>query len=244
MTRRPFVLFGPDHLVALGATLAVALLLVVAIRRDASRRAWRTVGPAFAALIAGAIAVYVALLARAGTLDLRDVLPVHLCDLLLLIAIVALFTRRPLPSELLYFWGGAGTLMALLTPDVRWAWPHERFVIFFGFHAVVVVAAAVVTFGYGVAPRPGAVWRVFLFTNVYALAVFALNRAWGTNYLFLSRKPRGATLLDYFGPWPWYILVADVVALGLFLLLEAPWRLRGLKGRRAGTPRARGASAR
>jgi hypothetical integral membrane protein (TIGR02206 family) len=224
VTRRPFVLFGPDHLVALGLTALVAVLLVMAIRRDRSRRASRIVGPAFAALIAGAIAVYVGWLWRAGTLDLKDILPLHLCDLLLVIAMVALFSRRPLPSELLYYWGGAGTLMALLTPDVRWGFPHERFVVFFGFHAVVVIAAAIVTFGYGAIPRPGSVWRVYLFTNAYALVVFLVNRAWGTNYLFLSRKPRGATLLDWFGPWPWYILVADVVALGLFLLLEVPWR--------------------
>jgi uncharacterized membrane protein YwaF len=99
----------------------------------------------------------------------------------------------------------------------------------------VVVAAAALTFGLGHVPRPGAVGRVFLLTNAYAAVVGIVDWATGMNYLYLRAKPVEPTLLDLFGPWPVYIVAADVLALGLFLVLDVPFRA----GRRAQRAAAR-----
>jgi hypothetical integral membrane protein (TIGR02206 family) len=50
-----------------------------------------------------------------------------------------------------------------------------------------------------------------------------VNRLTGGNYLFLSRKPEGGSLLDLLGPWPWYILSLEAVALLLFTILYLPF---------------------
>ena len=55
-------------------------------------------------------------------------------------------------------------------------------------------------------------------------AVALVNLAWGTNFLYLRRKPGAPTLLDWMGPWPVYILVADALAALLFWLLDRPFR--------------------
>jgi hypothetical integral membrane protein (TIGR02206 family) len=161
---------------------------------------------------------------RLGAFSLLDLLPLHLCDFLILVAAFALVTLERTASELLLFWAGTGTVLAMLGPDLQSGFPSWGFVSFFLLHGLVVVAAAVVTFGFGRPPRDGAPWRVFALTNAYALVVGVVNLALGTNFLFLREKPGGRTLLDLFGPWPVYLFVAEVVALALFWLVDAPFR--------------------
>jgi len=70
------------------------------------------------------------------------------------------------------------------------------------------------------------VLRVFTATAAWAALAAAGNALTGGNYMFLSERPETASLLDYMGPWPWYILGAALLALTLFALLDIPFRRR------------------
>jgi hypothetical integral membrane protein (TIGR02206 family) len=154
-----------------------------------------------------------------------DVMPLQLCDAAVLLACLALLTRHPLAYELTFFWGLAGSLLAMVTPELAAPFPHARFLAYFSLHGGVVVAAVLLTWGLGMRPARGAVLRGLAWTNLYALFVGGVNLVLGTNYLYLCRKPSTPTLLDLFGPWPWYLLVGEVLALVLFFLLERLARL-------------------
>jgi hypothetical integral membrane protein (TIGR02206 family) len=221
---RRFVLFGPDHLGALVLTVLVSVALVRIVRRAPEGRAAAAVRFGLAALLLGATAATMAAWARHGRLQWLDFLPLHLCDLLIFVAVFALITRQPLAVELLYFWAGAGTVLAMLGPDVGAGFPDPGFLSFFALHGLVVASAAVLVFGLRRPPRAGAVRRVFLLTNAYAALVAVVDRALGANYLFLCEKPAAATLLDWLGPWPVYLLAADALALAMFVLLDLPFR--------------------
>lgn len=218
------MLFGTDHLAALAVTaLAAAGLSLLVRRRTGAAVSWG-VRAALAASLLAATAATLAAWSRDFPLTVWDVLPLHLCDFLILVATFALLTRAQPAYELLYFWGCAGTLLALVSPDVRTGFPDWRFLSFFVLHGLVVVAAVVLTVGFGMRPRPGAPWRALLVTNAYAAAVGVVNWAFGTNFLYLCHKPGARTLLDWMGPWPLYILVADLLAAALFWLLYWPFR--------------------
>jgi hypothetical integral membrane protein (TIGR02206 family) len=222
-----FVLFGPAHVVTLAAAGAAAWGLARLARRGEG--ASRIVRTALSCLLLGATAAYLFAVARTGRLTVWDLVPLHLCDFLIFVAVGALLTRRLAATELLYFWACTGTLLAMVTPDLSWGFPDWRYVTYFVLHGAVVAAAVVLVFGEGLRPRPGAAWRAFLLTNAYAAMVYVVNVAFDKNFLYLRRKPYAPTLLDWMGPWPVYILVVEAVALALFAALELPFRVRRLR---------------
>jgi hypothetical integral membrane protein (TIGR02206 family) len=61
--------------------------------------------------------------------------------------------------------------------------------------------------------------------NVLMLIVTAINYWLGSNYMFTLRKPATASLFDSMGPWPWYLLSAELLAVILFSLLYLPFAL-------------------
>jgi hypothetical integral membrane protein (TIGR02206 family) len=221
VTSPPFVLFGPAHGVVLAATVAAAVGLSLLARRRPAAAPVVRVG--LIVLLAGFTIAYVRAIAREGPVSVWDLVPLHLCDFSILVAVFALATLHPGACELLYFWGGTGTLLAMLTPDLRQGWPDWRFIVYFGLHATVVVSAAVVVFGLGRRPRSGSAGRALLLTNAYAAVVAIVDGVWGMNFLYLREKPWAPSPLDWLGPWPLYILAVEVLAFVLFRLLALPF---------------------
>jgi hypothetical integral membrane protein (TIGR02206 family) len=219
----PFVPLGLDHLGALALTAVLAIGAARSVRR-ASRGTALAIRCAIATLLATTAAVEVGRGAAEGWLTVEALLPLHLCDAALLLAIVGLLWPRAWLAELLYFWTFGGTSFAMLLPDLPVGFPRWEFAAFFTLHGLVIVAAATLVFGLGLTPRRGAALRVFAVTNGYALVVAVVNLALDANYLYLRAKPANPTLLDWFGPWPVYILAADAAALAVYWLLALPFR--------------------
>ncbi|HEU4940530.1 MAG TPA: TIGR02206 family membrane protein [Candidatus Eisenbacteria bacterium] len=224
---RPFVRYGLEHWIALAVIAAIAVGLVRLLRREPrSEAVERVVRLGLAAfLTVGLLIALIDALPLRG-LDWIDILPLHFCDFAVLVAIVALATKRQAVSELLYFWGLSGTVIAMLMPDVDRGFPDTRCASFFALHGVVAISAAVVAFGVGVRPKPGANWRVFWFTNAYAAMIAVIDWTAGENFLYLRAKPSQPSILDVMGPWPWYVLAADALAWLIFRALMIPFEVR------------------
>ncbi|MBD0282939.1 MAG: TIGR02206 family membrane protein [Thermoleophilaceae bacterium] len=216
-----------DHLAALAVTAALCAALPLAAR--ARPGAWTGLfARAWGALLLGLFLSYPVVVLADGSYELDFDLPLHLTDAVTMVAVVALWSLRPLSFELTWFWGLTASLQAILTPDLG---ADDRFPSFFywhyfGTHGGVVVAAVFLAFGLGLTARPGAVGRVLLATVAWAAVAAVGNVLTGGNYMFLREKPDAPTLLDYMGPWPWYIATAALLALALFALLDLPFRRR------------------
>jgi hypothetical integral membrane protein (TIGR02206 family) len=146
-------------------------------------------------------------------------LPLQLCDVEMWITAAACLTLKPVLVELAYFGGVTGAGMAILTPDLWSPWPSYPAVDFFVSHGVIVVAASMLVFGRVVPLRPRAVWRAFGWLQAYAAALLIVNAVTGANYMYLRLKPRHGSLLNALGPWPFYVIAGDAVALALLWLL-------------------------
>lgn len=144
--------------------------------------------------------------------------PLQLCDLALLLTVVALWRPGPKVSQLAYYWVMAGSIQAILTPDLRRGFPDYWWIKFFITHIGSVWGVVYLVAAGHVRLSRASLWQAWLATNVYAVFAGLINWRWGTNYGYLAHKPSQPSLLDFFGPWPWYIMVLEVLALGSFTL--------------------------
>jgi hypothetical integral membrane protein (TIGR02206 family) len=225
-------LLAAEHLGALAVISATIAVLVVAARK----RRGRWIGVLALVLVVDEASWWIYMAAGGGEPGQRaQPLPLQLCDVAIFIAAFALLTRHPLLVEVTYFWGLAGTIQALFTPDLPQHFPSYPYFQYYIAHGGVVAAALVLVFGLGIRPRPWALVRVTGLTLAYAALVGFVDALTGADYMYLRSKPVASTPLDWMGPWPWYILSAAVVALLLFAILDAPfrWRPGGLREGRA-----------
>jgi len=217
-----FVLFGIPHLLILASVLAVSWLLVRLIRLGFEGPVRIGLG---VFLLVNEIVWYVFRYSGEGW-RFPEGLPLQLCDFTLWLTIIAALLRNQWSYEFAFFTGIGGSSMAMITPDL-WA-PLLSYpsIYFFLAHGAVVVTLLALTWAGVLRPQPGCLRRVFLLLNGYAGAVGLFNAVFGTNYMYLCRKPAAATLLDYFGPWPVYIAAGELFALALFALMYLPFQVR------------------
>lgn len=217
-----FVLFGGQHLAALGLIVLAGVAGTLAVR--GGERVARVASRGVAVVLLGLFLVEDLVAWRQGWLTLQVALPFHLCDVARVLVALGLLTRDPRVIGPAYFFTLAGLTPSLFTPDVKEAFPSVNFVSFFVPHGLTVVALGMLVVGYRQVPGPGAWLRSWLLLNALAVAVTPVNVLGGTNFLFLMAKPPSPTPFDWLGPWPAYLAVLEVVVFVLFWLLDLPLR--------------------
>jgi hypothetical integral membrane protein (TIGR02206 family) len=215
-------LFGVSHLLIIAAIPAIAGLLVWWTRKDRSVSRSLRLGLATFLLI-NELVWYSYCLVR-GWVSFPYGLPLNLCDIVVWLTIVAAFTLKPVFVELAYYWGIAGTTMAVITPDLGVPLASYPGAYFFFAHDGVVITLLVLVWGRITRPATGSVWRALIWLNVYTILVGCFNAVFQTNYFYLCEKPSNPSLLDYMGSWPVYLLVCEVIAVGVFYLLWIPFQ--------------------
>jgi uncharacterized membrane protein YwaF len=55
------------------------------------------------------------------------------------------------------------------------------------------------------------------------VGVIGINALLGTNYGYLCEPPRNPSLIDYLGPWPWYIGSLVILAVVKFWIYYLPF---------------------
>ncbi len=219
----PFARFGPSHLAAIGLALVTPVLLTVATRALHNGSTIKIVAWLFAALILVSKISGLMLLYRDGELTIESLVPLHLCDWAAIMVMFTLVYPNQWTYELCYFWALGGTLQALLTPDIRYAFPHAQFVHFFIQHGAVVAVTLYMTLAMGMRPFPMSIVRVLGWSALYLAVAMAANFLLGTNFGYLRSKPEQPSLLDYMAPWPFYIGEIALLAIVSCMVYYTPF---------------------
>ncbi len=235
MEQPAFHAFSAQHLIAIGLIGCLCVVVAhVARRISLSLRKW--LGRFLGFLLLSCAAVLYFQEAAGHALSWQDSLPLELCNVVLISCIIALFRPNQLIIEITYFLGLGGVLQATLTPDLSRGFPSWDFILFFWSHGGTLISIIFLIAAREFRPRSRSILRMMIALNGYALVVGTLDAVFGWNYGYLCRKPWRASLLDYLGPWPWYLLSLELVSSLIFLLLCLPWEIR--RGRAAGPSNA------
>ncbi len=219
-----FRVFSAQHFGVLGLICALGVFVAWMSRRLTAPGRVRLGQALGCFLVTYAVVMYLHL-GLSGQFGADWALPFELCHWVLIACVITLFRPNQLASEIAYFWGLGGTLQAVLTPDIGSGFPSWDFVMFFWGHAGALLAIVFLIAGRAFKPRRGSSIRMFLALNAYAIVAGLIDVVFGWNYGYLCRKPLQPSLLDYLGPWPWYILGLEIIALAIFFVLTMPWAL-------------------
>jgi hypothetical integral membrane protein (TIGR02206 family) len=221
---RPFEAYTWQHLLPL-VFFSLAGFLLIRNAKGWSERTQTRVGFITSLIVLAFMVGGSIIKLSRGTFDYTDDLPLYLCRLIAWALPVVMWYRNKFWAGIFYFWVLAGTLQGLITPDLEEGFPDYFYFRYWFLHAGLVIAALYAVLVFKVQIKWQHFWLAIGFAQVYIIIIHIINVAIGSNYSYTIRKPPGS-ILDFMGPWPWYILAGEGVMVILFLLLMIPWRQR------------------
>ncbi len=163
------------------------------------------------------------------TFDVYNDLPLFLCDIVALILPVIILTENRKWLGILYFWALAGTLQALVTPDLESGFPTFEFFRYFIMHGGIVTAVVYCIVVWKITISWRDLWNAVIYVQAYLIGIHIFNMMLRSNYSYTMAKPGSTTILNYLGDWPWYILSSELLMVVLFVILLVPFLIFGRK---------------
>ena len=158
-----------------------------------------------------------------GDYNFKTDLPLYLCSLLAVLIPIFTYYRKYWVFEILLFWIIGGTLQGVITPDISKGFPSFDYFRYWTVHLGLLSIIFYFIFVFKMQPSLKSVFKSFLAFQLYVILVVILNYVLDANYFYLNQKPKSASLLDYFGEWPYYIIVGQIVVIPLFLIIYLPF---------------------
>ncbi len=233
-TAIPLQIFGAKHLSIVGIFVAIWLSFFY-FRNVWNEKQIKSIRVALAIMLAAAeISIHI-WWAYWGIWNIQTTLPLHLCSVMVWVTVYTALTDNRNLYEFTYFLGIGGALQAFLTPadGAMYDIPHYRIMQTLIAHGLLITIPIYMTIVEGLRPTLASFKRIFIWTNIYMVIIFFINRALGSNYLFIAQKPPSPTLMDVLSPWPWYIPQLEVLAFVIFFILYIPFLIKDLSAKRA-----------
>lgn len=166
-----------------------------------------------------------------GSFSMQESLPLHLCGFSAFLIPLMLFKNNEKLFQVLYFWGVGGATQSLLTPTLQNPFPSFYYFEFFLTHGIIITGALYMVFIENYRPSFKGLIRAYWLTCLMLIPIGLINWLLGSNYFFIAHKPETASLLDFMGPWPLYMVPLSGVAFVIFFIVYSPFLVAELAGR-------------
>lgn len=161
-----------------------------------------------------------------GNFRLDVSLPLHVCDILAIIAATALLNPNRKTSALLYFCALLMAGQAIITPIGNQNPLCFRFWLFWLLHAGIISASI-----YDLLVRKyRPIFKDYLFVIgcdiIYVIVILPLDILFDWNYGYIGNQtPDTATLINLLGIWPQRLLWMFVIVFITQLIIYLPWKI-------------------
>ena len=191
LAQTAFRFLGPAHLLVLVLTVAGGPALSILARKVTSANLTRGIAILLAGLLLANEAWHICYgLATVGLGEfLRSFLPLHICGAAVYLTALALLTRNQIAYETAYFWALAGTVQAVITPELAAGFGSYDFLQYFIRHSGVITGVLFATWAMRMRPSRRSLVRTIIISNLFAAAVAGVNVLLDANYMFLCRPP-------------------------------------------------------
>ncbi|MGY8985148.1 MAG: YwaF family protein [Sphingomonadales bacterium] len=217
----PFVSFGQTHFWALACFAIFLIIFIVAGLRLSSKQNLLVTRTA-SALLCLTVIVWTTIHIAYDRFNVVENLPLSICNLFALTSPILFWSPNRARFEIVYFFVLSGTLQAIVTPDVDAGFPSYLFFKYFIIHCGLIVVVLHHLIAFKLYPQAKGIVRAFVWLNIYMLCLVPINLLLNANYFYLMSKPDNPSILDFFGPWPIYIMLGEVVAIAFFSLAYIP----------------------
>lgn len=158
-------------------------------------------------------------LAVSGNYNIKGDLPLFLCSFMAITIPIFTSTRKYWLFEIFVFWIIAGTTQGIITPDVGGTYPDlEYFRYWIGhFGLYIIIFYAIIVFK--MRPKFTSVFKAVIAIQFYIILMAFINYFLDSNYSYLTHKPVSVSILDYFGEWPTYLIIVELLIIPYFLLI-------------------------
>ena len=208
----PFVFLGTSHVFSIILFIVLALSIPYLAKKNLNENQQHSLGKIIGVMVLVGYLSWVILEILAGSFNLKLHLPFHLCRTANVLIFIVLFFRSFLAYEIVFFWG-LTVIHAVITPDITQGFPHYHFVRYWLTHQLMIIGIIYATFVYDIRPHKKSIYKSFVALLLFFLITIPVNLLLDANYFWICGKPPVGTVLDYFGPWPWYLVVATLLAL-------------------------------
>lgn len=127
--------------------------------------------------------------------DMVYELPLHLCSISGLLCALHCMTRWKWVEQVLYVLGLPGALLAMVFPNWTY-YPAIHFITIesFLFHLGIVVYVLIMLYSNQIVPKVKNMWQVIIFLAVTVSPVYAFDKHFHTNYMFVNWPSAGSPL--------------------------------------------------
>ena len=219
-----FQTFGFEHISYLLICISVWFFLPLIGRRYASQSQQRNIALALISVTLLQEILHYFYKINLNSFNPAQDISLHMCGFSLFISCYALYTRNQTAFELSFFWGLAGALQAIVTPDpTRFYFGYISTLWSFLSHGLIILNVFWMIFVFEMRCRKYSLVNTVLVTNGAIFVVGIINKLIGNgaNYWFICEKPSGENPA-LIGEWPYYLITFQLAGILFMMLIYLP----------------------